>query len=441
LERLASQREAGGRDDASRTDPGGPGRRQRLLRLLLVLILVPCYARQLASDAITFGDETYWTAHAYTATHLLLVRRDLSNPFWTHGLEARVQEPTGLPLFLMPPSRVPKLGLFLIGSSVLLLDAPPPRPKNYDFYQTNQWNREHGRLPPLATLAAARLPSAMLSVVAAVGLFSVLCTLTPPGVAFAGALLFALNPLVDWYARLATLDMIAVSFSILAIGFTIRSCQQPERWAPLLLAALFACAAASSKLNAALLVPVLGAALLLEAWLGRAPRLVVRGAVAGLLAALLFVALNPSLYAHPWGGLVSTLRVGSELSNVRLRDPSVVLADLPSRIESAREMLFDGYAMLRRWLGLRVDPALFAIGLGVLAWRARREAAARVVLLWLIVSLAAVALWTPLRFERYYLPALPVIAAAECLALGLLLRWGVRAWRRLGLPARSSAGA
>jgi 4-amino-4-deoxy-L-arabinose transferase-like glycosyltransferase len=406
-----------------------------------VLVVAPCYARGLASDAITFGDETYWTAHAYTAAHLAFVRRDLANPFWTHGLGVRMLEETGLPLFLMPPSRVPKLGLLLIGSSMLLLDAPVPRPKNYDFYQTNEWNREQGRLPPLATLAAARLPSAILGTVAAVCFFQVLRSLVPSAAAFAGALLLALNPLVHWYARLATLDAIATSFTVAAILFTIRACERPERWAPLLLAALLACAAASSKLSAGMLAPVMGTAFLLEAWLRPAPRLLLRGALAGLLAALLFVALNPSLYAAPLAGLGSMLRVGSELSSVRLRDPNVVLADVPSRVAAAREWLFDGFGMLRPWLGLRLDGACFALGLGLLGWRARREAAARVVLLWLVATLAAVSLWTPLRFERYYLPALAPIAAAESVALAWLAQLAARGLRALVPALRAGARA
>jgi hypothetical protein len=434
VERLSSDAEAGA---APRAEAGrSRGCLDRRLRVLLILLLAPCYLWELASDANTFGDETYWTAHGYTTAHLLLVRRDFANPFWTHSLDARMLEPTGLPLFLMPPSRVPKLGLFLIGSSVLLLDAPAPRPRQYLFYKTREWNREHERLPPLATLAAARLPSAILGIAAALCFFSVLRTLMSPAGAFAGALLFALNPLVHWYSRLATIDAIAASLSVVAILFAIRACARPERWAPLLLAGLFACAAVSSKLNAGLLAPVLAVALLLEAWLRRRPRLVMRGALAAVLAALLFVALNPSLYADPWSGTLSMLRVGSELADVRLLDPKIVLADVPSRIASAREHLLDSFGVFRPWLGVRVDAALLGFGLGVLAWRARREAAARVVLLWLVTALAVVTLWTPLRFERYYLPAVAPIVAAECLALAFLLEQGLRGLRSLPRSAR-----
>jgi len=412
-------------------------RRDRLLRVLLVLVLVPCYARELASDAITFGDEAYWTAHGWKAAHLLFVRRDLQHPFWSFGGDAQVLEPTELPFFLMPPSRVPKLGLLLIGSSVLLLDAPEPRPREYVFYQPPAWNREHGRLPPLATLAAARLPSAILGIVAAVCFFSLLRALLAPGWAFAGALLFALNPLVHWFSRLATLDAIAASFSIAAVLFAIRACERPDRWAPTLLAAGLACAAVSTKLNAGILAPVLATAFVLEAWLRRTLLPVIRGALAATLAALLFVALNPSLYGDPWRGVISMLQVGSELARIRLLFPTVSLESIPSRIAAARELLLGPFGMLSSWLGVRVDAGLLGLGVGLLAWRARREPAARVVLLWLVATLGAVSLWPPMRFERYYLPAVAPIAAAECLALSLLLRVAVRGGVRALAVARA----
>jgi len=410
--------------------------RDRLLRVLLVLLLAPCYARGLASDAIGYGDETYWTAHGWKAAQLLLVRRDLDHPFWSYGRDARVLAKTELPFFLMPPTRVPKLGLLLIGASVLLLDAPEPRPRPYDYFRSVAWNREHGRVPPLATLLAARLPSAILGVVGAVFMYSLLRGLLPSGWAFAGALLFALNPLVYWFSRLAMTDVIANSFAIGAILFAIRACEREGRWAPMLLAGLLACAAVSSKLNAGILAPILGAAFLLEAWLRRMPGLLLRAAISAALAVLLFVGLNPTLYRDPLGGVLSMLRVGSEFGELRLFSSIVLLDSVSSRVQAAYQILLGDFGMLASRFGVPADPLLLALGLGLLGWRARSLPAARVVLLWLLAAVAAVSLLTPLRFERYYLPAVAPIVAAECLALAFLLgvavRGGSRALRALG---------
>ena len=437
MEELSSEAEPGCRGEARRGSKHA-WRRDRLLRLLLVLVLAPCYARGLASDAIGFGDETYWTAQGWKAAQLLFVRHDLTHAFWTFGRDAKVLSETELPFFLMPPTRVPKLGLILIGTSVLLLDAPEPRPRPYDFFRSVAWNREHGRLPPLATLVAARLPSAILGVVGALFLFSVLRGLLPPGWAFAGALLFALNPLVYWFSRLATADVIANSFSIGAILLAIRACERPERWAPMLLAGVLACAAVSSKLNAGILAPVLGAAFLIEAWRRRMPGLLLRAAISAALAAALFVGLNPTLYSDPLGGLLSMLRVGSEFVELRMLSSIVPLDSISSRVQAAQEMLLGGIGVVRSRLGVPADIVLLPLGLGLLVWRARSRVAARVVLLWLVAALAAVSLWTPMRFERYYLPALAPIVVAECLAMALLLqaaiRGGSRALRAFGGP-------
>ena len=416
--------------------------RDRLLRVLLVLVLAPCYARGIASDSIGFGDETYWTAHGWKAAQLLFVRRDLEHPFWSYGRDARVLEKTELPFFLMPPTRVPKLGLLLIGSSVLLLDAPEPRPRPYDHFRSVAWNREQGNLPPLATLFAARLPAAIFGILGALFLYSLLSRLLAPGWALAGALLFGLNPLIHWFSRLATTDVIASTFSIGAILFAVRACERPDRWAGVLLAGVFACAAVSSKLNAGILAPVLGAAFAIEAWLRRDPGLLVRAAISAVLAAFLFVALNPTLYDDPLGGALSMLRVGSEFGELKLMSSIVLLDSVGSRVRAACDVLLGGAGMLASHLRLPVDHVLLPVGLALLAWRARTLAAARVILLWLVAALAAVSLWTPMRFERYYIPAIAPIAVAECLALALLLGITVRgASRALRSPGGARSGA
>jgi hypothetical protein len=108
-------------------------------------------------------------------------------------------------------------------------------------------------------------------------------------------------------------------------------------------------------------------------------------------------------------------------------------------VAAARSLLLGPFAMLTPRLGVRIDGALLALGLGVLVWRARREPAARVLLLWLAAALAAVCLWTPLRFERYYLPAVAPIVAAECVALAWLAGGAGRGLR--ALVARAGRGA
>jgi 4-amino-4-deoxy-L-arabinose transferase-like glycosyltransferase len=287
-------------------------------------------------------------------------------------------------------------------------------------------------------LFAARLPAAIFGILGALFLYSLLRRLLAPGWALAGALLFGLNPLIHWFSRLATTDVIASTFSIGAILFAVRACERPDRWAGVLLAGVFACAAVSSKLNAGILAPVLAAAFAIEAWLRRDPGLLVRAAISAVLAAFLFVALNPTLYDDPLGGALSMLRVGSEFGELKLMSSIVLLDSVGSRVRAACDVLLGGAGMLASHLRLPVDHVLLPVGLALLAWRARTLAAARVILLWLVAALAAVSLWTPMRFERYYIPAIAPIAIAECLALGFLLELAVRAGSR---ALRSPDGA
>jgi hypothetical protein len=103
-------------------------------------------------------------------------------------------------------------------------------------------------------------------------------------------------------------------------------------------------------------------------------------------------------------------------------------------------MLLGGAGMLASWLKVPLDHLLLPLGLGLLAWRARRLAAARVILLWLLAALAAVSLWPPMRFERYYIPAIAPIAVAECLALASLLAVALREAPRALRALRARGG-
>jgi hypothetical protein len=193
---------------------------------------------------------------------------------------------------------------------------------------------------------------------------------------------------------------------------------------------VLACAAVSSKLNAGILAPVLVAAFLIEAWLRRMPGLLLRAGISAVLAAVLFVGLNPTLYRDPLGGVLSLLRVGSEFGELRLMSSIVLLDSVSSRIQAAHEMLLGSIGVLTSRTGVPADIVLLPLGLGLLVWRARTRVAARVVLLWLAAALAAVSLWTPMRFERYYLPAVAPIVVAECLAMAFLLQAAIRGGSR-----------
>ncbi len=409
--------------NAARAEPRGAGspaerapRRARRLRAALLLLLSPWYAWDLGSDRLTHGDEAYWTAAAWRTTSLLLAG-DLGEA-WRQGAI----------------TRTPKLGLYLIGAPLHGLGAPPPRFAAYDFYRSPQWNRERGLLPDPAALRAARLPGALLGVLACLWLFELLRPVTGPGWAFAGALLLGLDPLAHLSCRRAMLDAPAFAFGVAAARFTSAACARPERWAPVLLAGAAAGAATASKLNAALAVALLGLALGLEAARARSALPLRRAALAGALALALFVATDPSLYRAPVAGIVARLELGGELQEQLERlaapYPGHALRSVPERARAGFEVLLLRRGPVGAWLGVPLDPPLLLAGLATLLARARRCASARVLLLWLATSVLGVLLWTPVRWERYFLPALAPLVAIECSGLALGSAWLAARLRR-----------
>lgn len=389
------------------------------LCLLLLVVLIPSYGAGLASDTLTHGDEAYWISAGTKSYELLFVERNLRSPDWQTGAMASVLDlhhPTET-----AANRNPKLGALWIGLGVHALDAPrPPRwTKEYAFGRSPEWNRARGLLPEPATLLAGRVPVVVLSLAGALAFFRLLRLLVGPGASFAGALMLATSPLVLLLCRRAMLDGSAFAFSIAAVWLTACACSGSARVVPALAAGALAGAALSCKLNAGVLVPVLGAAFAWEALRRRSLAPLLRGGLAGGTASILFLALNPTLYIAPFEGILSMLRIGSELGQLGDAFGRAALPTLASRIEAAYDLLLGERGIFASRLGLPLDGLLLAVGAAVLVAQSRAQPAARVLLLWLVVSLAAVCVWPPVRWDRYFLPAMAPVAAAECLALAL----------------------
>lgn len=413
--------------------------RDRRLGVWLLALLLPWYASGLASDALTHGDEAYWIAAGWHWTGLLLDRRDAFAPDWQIGATASVKDlhhPTET-----AATRNPKLGALLIGAGVRGLGAPPPPAwqRDYGFGHDPDWNRSRGLLPGRATLLAGRLPVALASLLASLALLRILRAHMPPGLALAGAWLIATSPLVLLLCRRAMLDGPAYAFTLAAIACAIRACRDPARLAPALAAGLFACAAASSKLNAGILAPILAIAFGVEAVRRRSAAPLAHGALAGALAALLFVALNPTLYVAPVEGIASMLRIGGELGSLGPTFAGLGLPTVASRIGAAHQILLADGVLASR-VGLPIDAPLLAVGTLLLAARARRQTTARVVLIWLAVAGVVVCVWPPLRWDRYFLPALAPIGVAEWVAAGALATALARAAARVARRRAPSPG-
>lgn len=399
------------------------GRRERLTRILrrvLVALLVPIYAYGLASDEQTHGDETYWAAAGWHATSLVFVERDFSAASWSRG--------TGVPILTRDKdkaaaaNRNPKLGMFLLGAPMLLTGVPKPRWTPYQFGRSPEWNRDQGSLPSTATLLAARLPVAALGVAAGLWMFSLFATLLHPAVAAAGALLVAVNPLVYLVCRRAMLDGPAYAFSVGAILAAIYACRDRNRdpIQSMIWLAAATCAAISCKLNAGVLIPILAIAFCVEAARAKSPQPLYRLLGAGVAALLVFVALNPTLYSAPIAGLRAMLNLGGELSRLEQLFPKDALPTLASRAAATSDILLSKYGLFSATLGHPIDAILVVAGTLALGSRASTSVTARILLIWLAVGVVAVVWWPPVRWDRYFLPALPPVLAVEFAGSALL---------------------
>lgn len=388
------------------------------LRVLIVVLVLPLYLSGISGDSVTHGDESYWTIVGLRASSLFFVDHDFDNPFWTSQLHSKYFSAA------MNTSRNPKLGMYLIGLPIIWLDAPEPPPKQYpyNFKQTPQWNRDRNLIGSRATLTAARIPQVALGVIAAVLFFSLLHTLVPAWMAAAGALLLASNPLVHVICRRAMLDAPAYAFTVAAMLWLVRACITPERKLAWILLGLFTGAAISSKLNAGILVPIVASCCLLESVMSRTIRPLIGGLVTGAITLALMFALNPTLYGAPVSGLLAMFDLGRATQEaLHMGYPATALHTVGSRVAAIAHALFGDFGVFGAHLNFSPDALLMLLGLVVLAWKSPTSTSARVVLVWLVMTVAVLATWIPQPWDRYFVPATPPFAAIECVGLWALI--------------------
>jgi len=167
-------------------------------------------------------------------------------------------------------------------------------------------------------------------------------------------------------------------------------------------------------------------------------------ALSGALTCLVFWALNPRLWAEPLAGVADILARWRELFASFQGDwaqrSGTAVGRTPS--ESAALFLDRTFSRDDPWralTGLGGGAGGMVGGLCALAWRALHRGAgpdrsrsnepALVLLVFVLVMLVGSALWLPIDWPRYFLPAAPCLALLEALALVTLLQVVVRRLR------------
>ncbi len=337
-------------------------------------------------------------------------------------------------------------------------------------------NKALGHIPSDRLLRVSRWPSAVFTALTVLLIYAITRLVANRPAAWVASFLYAMNPAVLLNGRRAMMEGSLMFFSVLVILLAIMAVRKRNKLAWVLALGVAAGFAMASKHNAGMTLAAAFLAVVLEPLLIHDPHLIERflrnlacAGIAGMLALLTFLALNPTWWSDPinmpdrvWEARNRLLdgqvafyggydgpgeRVQALFNQAFFAAPQYFEVNcwcdyIDNQIRAYEKSGFagrDGSLLHRIGLLSREDAilgwgilivALFSFGLVDLAARFR-EPAAWVVLFWLVVTAIGLLLIIPLEWQRYYLPMqapLSVIA-------------GIGAWRILALAWKRGAHA
>jgi len=329
--------------------------------------------------------------------------------------------------------------------------------EQWDWGAGPEHNQANGHAPAPELLSVARLPSTLL-LAASIPLIYMLGALFDRRAGLLAAAYYTLNPALLLNGRRAMMEGSLAFFSLLTVlvGVWLLRARGGRLWAASLLLGAAAGLALASKHSAIFVVlPVFAVASVIGLAQSAAPatrRVGIKrvGALmmAGLLALLVFYALNPAWWGDPLVRARQVLDLRADLlagqaqafggyANLReqlegfFRQAWVVA---PQYYEAPgwREFLGESIDVYENtfWRGLSLGGfeagalaliALSAWGVWRLAHKLRLPDPRLLIGAWAAVALLTTALLTPLEWQRYYLPAYPAIGLLAAVGLVELL--------------------
>jgi len=300
------------------------------------------------------------------------------------------------------------------------------------------YNLQTNRQPDEAVLLSSRWLSALALVVALAAFYACARLLLPDALLLLALALLALHPAVLLNGRRAMMEGWMLAGMLLVVWAGLRLARRFSLANALLLGLCGGLALASKHTAALALMGVFGGLALAH------PRRLPSLMGAGLLALLVFYVLNPAWWGDPLARLFSVLGLRSELlagqvntfggyANLWAQWGGFLRQGAwptPQYYEVNGWDAFIGPQIqayeAALWAGLRLPGLayplfLFGIVGGVGLLRRWREPTVRVILGWAGATLLFVLLLTPLEWQRYYLPAYPVMIL--CAAYGLASLW------------------
>lgn len=345
--------------------------------------------------------------------------------------------------------------------------SPADINEQWDWGADWTYNQQNGHAPTPELLQTVRWSSALLLAAGVMPVFLLGQALGGRRVAVLASLYYALNPALLLNGRRAMMEGSLTFFSLLAVlagVWFIRSLTPAEDsekrrgWPAALVLGAASGLALASKHTAAFTVAAVFAACggyVVYRWAkdsrARIPASLPQIIFAAMIAAAVFLALNPAWWGSPLVMPRVVLNLRAELLDIQINAFGgyggfsdmlggffrQVFISLPQYYEVAGWENFIGDQIARYeaspWRGVSVGgSAVGGFALAVMMvfgtwalWRGRQKAGTvrLVVGAWTVSVVAATLLLTPLEWQRYYLPVYPAVGLLAALGVDELTRW------------------
>ncbi|MDX2163251.1 MAG: glycosyltransferase family 39 protein [bacterium] len=312
------------------------------------------------------------------------------------------------------------------------------------------YNQTTGHSPAESLLQTARVPSAALLAIGAIPMFVIGYAAGGWVGGFAASGLYALHPALLVNGRRAMMEGSLIAFSLLTLAFGI-GWIKTRSWGYTLAVGLVSGLALASKHTAIFTAGVVFVVCALDTVM-RHPRQAVRDllrlGIAGILAAVVFLLLNPAWWSDPMRAAGEVLRLRGALLEGQAAAfggyPDAGAATVgffrqtfvwqPQYYEISTWVTYIGDQIVRYqasglagvlggmgWIGF---PFVLFSGLGFWALRRERHTnhAAALIAAWAGVMLVSALLFTPLEWGRYYLSAVLAAIVLSGAGAAFLLR-------------------
>jgi len=426
------------------------------------LILLTLYVFAGVSTAPLHGDEStqIYMGHDF---YYQFVQRNLSLVMYSENPGAVIEDGKTQQQLRLLNGTLPK---YLFGAAAYL--------GGYGTDDINeQWlwgagwehNHQNNHVPSDDLLLRTRFMSAGLLAAGTITMFGIGYTLRGRLLAYIASLFFALNPVILLNGRRAMMESGMITFSLLAILAALWILQKRSEWTYMLLGVASGLAVASkhTSLITVLVIFLVSAILIvLQSWHSKnrqeGNRSFAGLFAAGILSLLVFYALNPAWWDNPAGRISDVLMLRHNLlsgqidafggyETLRERVSGFVAQTLSGTVMYAETELDDFLIYLEdeikmyeqsivsgiQLTGVGAILRSVLIGVGILRlWQdAQMTWHSRCLIgVWLAVMVGFVFFVTPLEWQRYYLPAYPVISLVMSIGLVYTLTNLRRWWHR-----------